>query len=108
MEANSYKRSVHEESRKNDELIHLSNKLKQEQYNSQHSLQTHLDKFNNSRDEYAKSIQIAEFQQKNLDQILFVRNSIIIFTAYMKKKTITIIAGTKNYTKRVNQIIKSA
>lgn len=72
MEANSYKRSVQEESRKNDELINLLNKLKQEQFNSQNSFQSYLDKFNNFKDEYAKSVQIAEFQQKNLDQVLFV------------------------------------
>lgn len=72
MEANSYKRSFHEEFQKNEDLNNLFNKLKREQNTSQNALKTCLNKFNNLKDDYSKLIQMTEFQSQNLDQILFV------------------------------------
>lgn len=72
MEANSYKRSVHEEFQKNEDIDNLLNKLKREQNSLQNTLKTCLDQFNNLKDKYSKLIQMTEFQSQNLDQILFV------------------------------------
>lgn len=88
MEANSYKRSVHEEFLKNEDIKHLLNKLEREQSSLQNTLKTCLDKFNSLKDKYSKLIQMTEFQNQNLDQILFVcfflnYNNLVI-TYYIK------------------------
>lgn len=72
METNSYNRSAQKECHKNDDLMNLSNKLKQEQNNLQNSFKICLDKFNNLKDKYSKLMQMTEFQHQNLDQVLFV------------------------------------
>lgn len=72
MEANSYKRSAQEELKRNDDLLNFLKKLKQEQTNLQNSLKTYLDKLNYLKDEYSKLNQMTEFQNQNLDQVLFV------------------------------------
>lgn len=72
MEANSYKRSAQEELKRNDDLLNFLKKIKQEQTNLQNSLKTYLDKLNYLKDEYSKLNQMTEFQNQNLDQVLFV------------------------------------
>lgn len=72
MEANSYKRSAQEQFHKNNDLQKLLYKLKENQNNLQNSLKTCLEKFNYLKDEYSKLIQITEFQNQNLDQVIFV------------------------------------
>jgi len=72
IEANSYKRSAHDEFLKNKDLFNYLNKLKREQNSLQNNFQIYLDKFNCLKEEYSKLIQITEFQHQNLDQITLV------------------------------------
>lgn len=74
MEANSYKRSVHEEYLKNEDFLSLLNKLKREKNNLQNNFKTCLDEVDNLKDEYSKLIQMTEFQNQNLDQVIIVYN----------------------------------
>lgn len=72
MEANSYKRSVQDEFHKNYDLHNLLNKLKREQNNLQNSFKMCFNKFNGLKDEFSKLVQITEFQQQNLNQVIIV------------------------------------
>lgn len=72
MEANSYKRSAQEELKRNNDLLNFLKKSKQEQTNIQNNFKTCLDKLNYLKEEYSKLIQMTEFQNQNLDQIVFV------------------------------------
>lgn len=72
MEANSYKRSTQEEFYKNNDLLNIIHKLKREQKNNQNSFKTYLDKFSYLKNEYSKLLQITEFQNQNLDQVISV------------------------------------
>lgn len=72
MEANSYKRSIHEEFKRNEEFLNLLHNLNQEQISLQNNFKTCLDKYNNLKDEYSKLIQITDFQNQNLDHVIFV------------------------------------
>lgn len=72
MEANSYKRSTQQEFQKNNDLIKLLYKLKQDQNNLQNKLKTCLDKLICMKDDYSKLIQITQFQHQNLNQVIFV------------------------------------
>jgi hypothetical protein len=72
MEANSFKHSVLEELHKNNDLLSFLNKYKQENNNLQNNFKINLDKFNCLKDEYSKIIQITEFQNFNLNQVILV------------------------------------
>jgi hypothetical protein len=75
VEVNSYKSNAQIESTKNINLHHYSNELKLKQSDLQNSYYTLLDKFNSSKDEYPKHIQITNIEYLNLDQVLLVRIS---------------------------------
>lgn len=72
IEANSYKRSAHDEFHKNYDLHNLLNKLKREQNNLQSSFNICLNKFSGFKDEFSKLVQITEFQHQNLNQVIIV------------------------------------
>jgi hypothetical protein len=73
VEANSYESNAQIESTRNIYLHNSSNELKLKQSDLQNSYYTLLDKFNRSKDEYSKLIQITNFEYLNLDQVLLVR-----------------------------------
>lgn len=72
MEANSYKRSALEESQKNNDFLSFLNRYKQEHNYLQDSFKINLNKYNCLKDEYSKVIQIIEFQNINMNQVLMV------------------------------------
>uniref|UniRef100_A0A2S2Q421 Coiled-coil domain-containing protein n=1 Tax=Sipha flava TaxID=143950 RepID=A0A2S2Q421_9HEMI len=76
MEANSFKHSVLEELHKNNDLLSFLNKYKQGNNNLQNNFKINLDKFNCLKDEYSKIIQITEFQNFNLNQVILDQKSI--------------------------------
>lgn len=72
MEANSYKHSALEEFHKNNDFLSFLNKYKLENNYLQNNFKITLEKFNCLKDEYSKIIQITEFQNLNLNQVLLV------------------------------------
>lgn len=74
MEANSYKRSAHEEYLKNEDFLSLLNKLKRDKNHLQNNFKTYLNEVNNLKDEHSKLMQMTEFQNQNLDQVIIVHN----------------------------------
>ncbi|XP_025411772.1 uncharacterized protein LOC112684452 [Sipha flava] len=74
VEANSYESNAQIESTRNIYLHNSSNELKLKQSDLQNSYYTLLDKFNRSKDEYSKLIQITNFEYLNLDQVLLVQD----------------------------------
>ncbi|VVC24084.1 Hypothetical protein CINCED_3A023271 [Cinara cedri] len=65
-----YNHSTQEEFLRNYDLTNVSNKLKREQIILQNSFKLCLEEFENLKQKYSKLIQMIEFQQQNLNQVL--------------------------------------
>jgi len=73
LESDSYKRSVEEESTRNNGLRAMSRKLKQEQDSLQYNFKAYFDMITTAKEKHFDSLQIIELQEHNLEQVILVR-----------------------------------
>lgn len=72
-ESVSYKRSVDEESKKNNALSAMLNKLKRERDSLQYSFRIYFDKIAAATDKRFQSLSIIELQERDLERVALVR-----------------------------------